>query len=145
MTFNTRTTHTQKQSYRLYSDGVLLTNVQCHMVLISIPWHGEYWTIQLKTHLKPDSIKSSNTPAWPHQRLVCMSLRKSFNCKNAAVMCGMYIIKEVHGPEPRSSEGNTSSNPQVSALIPRSLFLLSMGWRGCASAIGVIETPILLF
>ena len=28
----------------------------------------------------------------------------------------------VHGPEPRSSEENTSSNPQVSALIPRPAF-----------------------
>ena len=37
-------------------------------------------------------------------------------------MCGMYIINGVHGPEPMSSGGNTSSNPQVSALIPRSAF-----------------------
>ena len=37
-------------------------------------------------------------------------------------MCGMYIINGVHGPEPRSSGGNTSFNPQVSALIPRPAF-----------------------
>ena len=37
-------------------------------------------------------------------------------------MCGMYIINGVHGPEPRSSGGNTLSNPQVSALIPRPAF-----------------------
>ena len=37
-------------------------------------------------------------------------------------MCGMYIINGVHGPGPRSSGGNTSSNPQVSALIPRPAF-----------------------
>ena len=37
-------------------------------------------------------------------------------------MCGMYIINGVHGPEPRSSGGNTSSNSQVSALIPRPAF-----------------------
>ena len=51
---------------------------QCTMsqVPISIPWHREYWNIQLKAHLKPYSIKSSNTPAWPYQLLVCMSLRK---------------------------------------------------------------------
>ena len=42
--------------------------------------------------------------------------------KNAAIMCGMYIINGVHGPDPRSSGGNTSSNPQVSALIPRPAF-----------------------
>ena len=38
--------------------------------------------------------------------------------KNVAIMCGMNIINGVHGPEPRSSGGDTSSNPQVSALIP---------------------------
>ena len=37
-------------------------------------------------------------------------------------MCGMYITNGVPGPEPRSSGGNTSSNPQVSALIPRPAF-----------------------
>ena len=37
-------------------------------------------------------------------------------------MCGMYIINGVHGPELRSSGGNISSNPQVSALIPRPAF-----------------------
>ena len=78
----------------LYCDGVLLTNAQCHMVTISIPWHREYWTMQLKAHLKPDSIKSSNTPAWPHmyvsqQEFILIS-------KNAAMMCGMYIINGVH-------------------------------------------------
>ena len=34
-------------------------------------------------------------------------------------MCGMYITNGVHGPEPRSLGGNTSSNRQVSALIRR--------------------------
>ena len=34
-------------------------------------------------------------------------------------MCGMYMINGVHGPEPMSSGGNTSSNPHGSALIPR--------------------------
>ena len=28
------------------------------------------------------------------------------------MMCGMYIINGVHGPEPRSSGGNISSDPQ---------------------------------
>ena len=32
------------------------------------------------------------------------------------------MINGVQGPEPRSSGGNTSSNPQVSALIPRPAF-----------------------
>ena len=42
--------------------------------------------------------------------------------KNAAIMYGMHVINGVHGPEPRSSGGNTSSNPQVSVLIPRPAF-----------------------
>ena len=42
--------------------------------------------------------------------------------KNVAIVCGMYIINGVHGQEPRSSGGNTSSNSQVSALIPRPAF-----------------------
>ena len=69
-----------------------------------------------------NSIKSSNTPAWSHQLLVCMSLRKSLITKNAAIMYGMYIINGEPGPEPRSSWGNTSCNTQISALIPRPAF-----------------------
>ena len=38
------------------------------------------------------------------------------------MICGMYVINGVHGPEPRLSGGNTSSNPQVSVLIPRPAF-----------------------
>ena len=34
----------------------------------------------------------------------------------------LFIINGVHGPESRSSGGNTSSNPQVSALIARPAF-----------------------
>ena len=121
MTFNTRTTYTEKTvrlAIRLWGAASQCTMSQ---VPISIPWHSEYWNIQLKAHLKPHSIKSSNTPAWPYQLLVCMFLRKStfLISKNAAIMCGMYIINGVHGPETRSSGGNTSSNPQVSALFPR--------------------------
>ena len=42
--------------------------------------------------------------------------------KNAATTWGMYIINGVHGPEPRSSGGNTKSNPQVLVLILRPAF-----------------------
>ena len=67
MKFNTRTTH-PNQSDRPYGDGVLLIIVQCHRYLY--PYHDikKYLTIQLKAHLEPDSIKSSNTPAWPYQQ-----------------------------------------------------------------------------
>ena len=34
-------------------------------------------------------------------------------------MSGMYMINDVHEQEPRSSQGKTSSNPPISALIPR--------------------------
>ena len=39
--------------------------------------------------------------------------------KIAVIMYGMYILNGLHGPEPRSPGGNTSSNPQVFTLIPR--------------------------
>ena len=38
-------------------------------------------------------------------------------------MWGMNILYGVHGPEPRSSGGNTSANPRASALIPRPAFI----------------------
>ena len=44
------------------------------------------------------------------------------NSENAVIMCGMFIINGVNGPEPRSSGGNTSSSPQISVLIPRPVF-----------------------
>ena len=57
-------------------------------------------------------------------------------------MYSMDTINGVHGQEPRSSERNTSSNPQVSALIPRRAF---NGMEGISQDHGVIKTPILLF
>ena len=57
-------------------------------------------------------------------------------------MCGMYLINRVHGQEPRSSEGNTSSNPQVSVLIPRLAF---SGMARICQRHGVIRIPILQF
>ena len=119
MTFNIRTTYIKKTvrlAIRLWGAADQCTKSQ---VPISIPWHREYWNIQLKAHLKPHSIKSANTPAWPYFSYVCLLERVYLISKNAAIMCGMYIIKEYTGPEPRSSGGNTSSKPQVSALIPR--------------------------
>ena len=74
-----------------------------------------------------NSIKSSNKSAWPHKLLVCMSLRKSLTefiwiIKSAAMMYRIYMMNGVHGPESMSSGIITSSNPQVSALIPRPAF-----------------------
>ena len=124
-------------------DGVLLTIAQCHMVLISIPWHREYWTIQLKAHLKPDSIKSSNTPAWPNQLLVWMSLSGFILIsKNAAIMCGMFIINGVHSQNQGRQEETHHPTHRFRRLF---LDLLLVVCRGCASATGVIKSPILLF
>ena len=68
----------------------------------------------------------SNHPIHQHGRTnfwyVCLLERVYFNSKNAAIKRGMYIINGVHVPEPRSSGGNASSNPQVSALISRPAF-----------------------
>ena len=66
MTFNTRTTHTQNQSDRLYGDGMLLTNVQCHRYLY--PYHdmdntGPYnwkhtWNQAVSNHIHAHSVLS---------------------------------------------------------------------------------------
>ena len=57
----------QNQSYRLWW-GAILTNVQCHTVLISILWHREYWTIQLKCTLetRQETKTESNHPIHQH-------------------------------------------------------------------------------
>ena len=44
-------------------------------------------------------------------------------------MGGMYKLNGGHGPEPRSSGGKTSSNPQVSALFPRPAFNDDVVWK----------------
>ena len=52
---------------------------------------------------------------------------------SADIIYGMYVINGVYGPEPRSSGGNASSNPQVSALIPR---LASKGMERMCQRLG---------
>ena len=49
-------------------DGVLLTNVQCHMVPISILWYRKYWNIQLKCTLetRQERITVSNHSIHQH-------------------------------------------------------------------------------
>ena len=106
----------------LYGYGVLLTNVQCHRYLY--PYHyikntGTYnrnhaWNHTVSNH---PIHQHCHTNLWYAGLLECILISK-----NAAIICGMYIINGVHGPEPRSSGGNKSSNPHVSALIPRPAF-----------------------
>ena len=79
MTFNTRTTYTQKPVQLAIQSWGAADQCTMSQVPISIPGHREYWNIQLKAHLKPHSIKSSNTPTWPYQLLLCISLRKSIS------------------------------------------------------------------
>ena len=111
----------RKTSLRLYGYGVLLTNVQCHRYLY--PYHdientGTYnWK-----HTSNHTV--SNHPIHQHGHTnfwyVCL-LEYIWISDNAAILCGMYI-NGVDGPEPRSSRGKKSSNPQVSAPIPRPAF-----------------------
>ena len=114
MTFNTRTTYTQKPvrlAIRLWGAADQNTMSQ---VPISIPWHREYWYIQLKAHLKPHSIKSSNTPArYTNIWYVCLLERVYLNWLGSCYNVWYVYNNGVHGPEPRSSGENTSSNPQV--------------------------------
>ena len=105
-------------------DGVLLTNAQCHLVPISILWYWECWTIHLKCAFdtKQETITVSYHPTHQHgHNLWYVSLLKDpfLITKIVAIMYDMYITTGVYGPEPRSSGGSTSSNPQVSALIRR--------------------------
>ena len=60
MTFNTRTTHTQKQSDRLYGEGVLLNRAKCHIVHISILWSREHRTFRLKCTLTWNQTGNNN-------------------------------------------------------------------------------------
>ena len=84
MTLNTRTTHTPKNSL-MDCDGVLLPNIQFHMVPISISWLREYRTIEMKFTLgtRQETITVSNHPI--HQNghtnfwYVCLLERANFN------------------------------------------------------------------
>ena len=136
MTFNTRTTYTQKPVRLAIQSWGLLTNVQCHRYLY--PYHdienaGTYnWKHTWNHTVSNYPIhKHGHTNCW----YVCLLERVYFNSKNAAIMCGMYMINGVHGPVPRSSGGNTSSNPQVSVLIPRPVF---NGIQWCVSLVRVV-------
>ena len=98
------------------------------MIPICILWNREYWTTQLKVNLKPDrkqwqyQIIQHTSMATPTFGMYVSSKDLILITKNVAIMCGMYIINGLHGPKPRSSGENTSSNSQVSALIPRPVF-----------------------
>ena len=70
----------KKQSYRLWSGAadqwIMLHGTFIHiMIWMILNYTTEMYT--WKQEGNTNSVKSSNTPAWPHQLLVCMSLRKS--------------------------------------------------------------------
>ena len=114
MTFNTRTTYTQKTvrlAIRLWGAADQCIMSQAPISKPDIENTGTYnWK-----HTWNHTV--SNHPIHQHGFTNYWYLERV--SKNGAIMCGMYIINGVHGPESRSSGGNTLSNPQVSALIPR--------------------------
>ena len=81
------------------------------------------WNMHLKPGTKNNNIISSNTPSWTYQILVRMFfLERDYFYYLECSYNTWYVYNDklsIYGPEPRSPEGNTSSNPQVSALIPR--------------------------
>ena len=87
MTLITSTTNTKKPS-PIDCNGVLLTNVQCHMVPISILWYREYWTIQLRCTLETRQWTPtvSNRPIHQHGHTnfwyVCLLERLYFDYYN---------------------------------------------------------------
>ena len=106
-------------------DELQLTNGQCHMVPTSILWYRKSWTIQLKYifETEQDGITVSYHPTHHHGHTdfwyVCLLERAYFNYledsyyTHTHIYIYIYIINGVYGPKPRSSGGNTSSNPQV--------------------------------
>ena len=126
MTFNTRTTYTGKPvrlAIRLWGAADQCTISQVYIYIYpnhDIENTGTYnwkhtWNHTVSNH---PIHQHGHTNFW----YVCLLERLYLISKNAAIMCGIYIISGVQGPEPRLSGGNTSSNPQVSALIPRPAF-----------------------
>ena len=120
---NTDTQH-QNSAHTKKSDcfGALLTNAQCHMEPILILVYRESWTMKLKH----TNETLSDTPLWSHKVLVCIcfSERVYFNQLNISTIYDMYIIMNlIYGPQPRSSGGSTSRNPQVSSHIPALILL----------------------
>ena len=81
------------------------------------------YTTEISTlETRQQTITVSNHPIHQHGHTnfwyVCLLERVYFNYY-AAIMYCTYIINGVHGSQPRSPGDNTSSNPQISALIPR--------------------------
>ena len=110
-----------KKTSPIDCNGVLLTNVQCHMVPISILWYREYWTIQLKCtpEARQEIVTVSNHPIHQHGHTNFCHVFISI-IKIASIMYGMYLISGIHGPEPRSSGGNiifTIIFPKVLTLL----------------------------
>ena len=75
MTFNTRTTYTQKPvrlAIRLWGAADQCTMSQ---VPITIPWHREYWNIQLKAHtyIHTRSFISNSTSPHCSRLLACLT------------------------------------------------------------------------
>ena len=63
-----------------------------------------------------------------HASLGLNDLKRS-HFKDISTIWNLYFnVKWVYGPKPRSSRGNTSSNPQVSAFIPPSAFNRNKKW-----------------
>ena len=112
MTLNTRTTHTQKQSYRLWfgaADQCTMAHGTNKHIMI---WRMLNYTTEstLETRQETIIVSKQPTPTGSHQPLVCMPLRVYFNHQNAAITYGMYIINGIHGSEPRSVIDNISNS-----------------------------------
>ena len=94
-------------------------------VILSILWYREFWTIQLKYtfETKQERIRVSYHPTHHHGHtnfLVCMFLKKSY-FNNLEYSYNIWYVYDKWGMRARTkvAGGNTSSNAQVSALIPR--------------------------
>ena len=124
-------------------DGVQLTNVQCHMVPISISRYRESWTIQLKytfeTRQERITVSHHNTPSWPYQLLVCICLseRTYFNYLECS-----YNVRYVFSI--KLSILNRTKVVRRKHIIQLTGFCdysSTCFWWGCASAVGENTLP----
>ena len=111
-------------------DGAQLTNAQCHMVtyihiFILINLKYKIWIYIWNQAGKNNSIISANIYIYTYIYMhVCIYIYISPRAYFNYLECGYdawnaYLMISLYGPEPKSSGGKTSSNPQVSVLIPR--------------------------
>ena len=129
--------------------------MECCWPMYNVTWYLYHimieWMLNYKTEIYNwnqtgfnNSIKSSNKPAWPHQLLVCMSLRKRvfwlLKCSY-----NVWYVNNKWSIWVRTKVSQAETHHPTHRFRHLFLDLLLMGWRECASSMRMIKTPIPLF